>query len=423
MAVEVHHARQLTPQEVAPPPLVDKLRRRWFGVAGIGLIFSLGLLLLKFRTDNGIQEFMRAYLVGFIFCFGLMLGSTALMMLYHVVGGKWGLVILRMLEAGSRTWFLVVLMFVPIALNLHHLYPWAGAADLDVHGKHALNLRADYLNVKAFLARAAFYFLAWGAFIYFFNKWTRRLDEPPASPEAYDRQRLRFMRLGGGGVLFYAISLTLAAVDWVMSLDPIWFSTIWGMLYMGGQALSAMAFMLVVLAYLVRVEPMHSVLRKSELFDNGKLLLAFVMLYTYLSFSQFIIIWSGNLPEEIRWYLARTQNGWKPVMITLVLIHFVVPFLLLLNRDLKKLPTRLAGVAMLILVARVGESYWQIIPNFADASGLTGHFSPNLFDLIVPIALAAIWVATFFYQLGKRPLLPIYHHLMPEVLEKQHGAH
>lgn len=423
MAVETHHARQLTPQEVAPPPLVDSLRRRWFGVAGIGILLSLGFLLLNFRSEDGIQHFMRAYLVGFMFCFNLMLGCTALMMLYHVVGGKWGLVILRMLEAGSRTWFIVVLMFVPIALSLHHLYPWAGAMPLDLKGEEALRLRHAYLNVQAFLGRAAFYFLSWGVFIYFMNKWSHRLDEPPASLDAYNKQRLRFMRLGGGGVLFYAITLTLASVDWVMSLDPVWFSTIWGMLYMGGQALSAMAFVLIVLAQMVKVEPMHSVLRKSELHDNGKLLLAFVMLYTYLSFSQFIIIWSGNLPEEIRWYLARTQHGWKPVMIILVLIHFVIPFLLLLNRDLKKLPNRLAAVATLLIFARFGESYWQIIPNYPDVNGLTGHFHPNGFDILLPVTLAGIWIAGFFYQLGKRPLLPVHHHLMPEVLEKTHGAH
>ena len=422
MAIETH-ARQLTPEQVAPPASVDKMRRLWFGVAGIGIIVSMGLFLLNFRAEDGMQHFMRAYLVGYMFCFNLMLGSMALLMLYHVVGGKWGVVILRMLEAGTRTWFVIVLMFVPIALSLHHLYPWSNPDALDVHGQHAEQLRSAYLNVPAFLGRAAFYFISWGVFIFFFNRWSHFLDRPAPSPEAYNYQRLRFMRLGGGGLVFYAITVTLSSVDWVMSLDPIWFSTIWGMLYMAGQALTALAFVLVVLAQLVKVEPMHSILRKSELHDNGKLLLAFVMLYTYLSFSQFIIIWSGNLPEEIRWYLARTEHGWKPVMIFLVLIHFVVPFLLLLNRDLKKKPSQLAAVATLLLFARVGESYWQVVPNFADASGLTGHFSPNLFDLVLPIAMAGIWIAVFFYQLGKRPLLPVYHHLMPEILEKSHGAH
>jgi hypothetical protein len=184
-----------------------------------------------------------------------------------------------------------------------------------------------------------------------------------------------------------------------------------------------MAFMLVVLALLAKYEPMKSLLRKTELHDNGKLLLAFVMLFAYLSFSQFIIIWSGNLPEEIVWYLARTQNGWKPVMITLVFLHFVIPFLLLLNRDLKKQPIRLRAVATLILVARVGELYWHVNPNFKDTNGITGHFHPNWMDLVLPIALASIWIAAFFYQLKKRPLIPAYHHLVPEILEPEHGAH
>jgi hypothetical protein len=195
------------------------------------------------------------------------------------------------------------------------------------------------------------------------------------------------------------------------------------MLYMAGQALSTMAFMLIVLALLAKYEPMKTLLRKTELHDNGKLLLAFVMLYAYLSFSQFIITWSGNLPEEIVWYLARTQHGWKPVMITLVVLHFVIPFLLLLNRDLKKQPVRLRAVATLIVVARIGELYWQINPNFKDTSGITGHFNPNWMDLVLPIALASIWITAFFYQLKKRPLIPAYHHLVPEILEPAHGAH
>ena len=333
------------------------------------------------------------------------------------------MVLRRMLEAATRTWFVTVLMFVPIAFGLGTLYPWMNGDSLDIHGKHVLALRHAYLNPQAFLARAAFYFLAWGVFIYFFNKWSLYQDSPPASPEAYNRLRLRFMRLGGGGLVFYALSITLAAVDWVMSLDPIWFSTIWGMLYMVAQILTAMAFVLVVLAQLVKYDPMRSLLRKTELHDNGNLLLAFVMLYTYLSFSQFIIIWSGNLPEEIRWYLARTQHGWKPIMIFLVVVHFVAPFLLLLNRGLKKKSSSLGAIALLILCARVGEIYWQVLPNFADASGITGHFHVTLPDIIVPVALIAIWVTMFFYQLGKRPLIPVYHHLLPQILEKSHGTH
>jgi len=269
VTVDTHHVRQLTPEQVAPPASIDVMRRRWIGVGFIFALIALGLLVFMRNDGNVAQEFMRAYLVGYMFCFNLLLGCLALTLLYHVVGGKWGVVMLRLFEAGTRTWFVVALMFIPIALNLHNLYPWASGV-LDIHGQEAAKLRHGYLNVVAFDGRAAFYFIAWGIFIYFLNKWSRLLDEPPASDEAYNRQRLRFMRLGGGGLVFWAITLTLASVDWVMSLDPIWFSTIWGMIYMGGTALSAMSFCLIVMAVLVKSEPMHSVLRKSELHDNGK---------------------------------------------------------------------------------------------------------------------------------------------------------
>jgi hypothetical protein len=425
MAVHDTHAahRTITPEELAPPWIVDHARKRWFGIAGIFSIGAFALFLFNFRTFDGRQQFFRAYLVGYLFCFGLMLGSTALLMLQHVTGGKWGLVIRRMLEAGSRTLPIVALMFIPLIFGVNYLYPWAGMIPVNVHGQHALHVRAPYLNYTAWVGRAVFYFLSWGVFIYLLNKWSLKQDVPPESAEAANELRLRFMRLGGGGLVFYAITLTLAAVDWVMALDPVWYSTIWGMLYMGAQALSTMAFMIVVLALLAKYEPMKSLLRKTELHDNGKLLLAFVMLYTYLSFSQFIIIWSGNLPEEITWYLARVQNGWKPVMLLLVIFHFVVPFLILLNRNIKKQPDRLRAVAILILIARVGEIYWQVNPNFKDTSGMTGHFSPNLMDAVLPIALASIWITAFFYQLKKRPLIPAYHHLVPEILEPSHGAH
>ena len=422
---------QVTPEYVAAPWWADHMRKRWTLIAGIATAAALVGAFMAFQGDaTARNHFLRAYLVGFMFCLGLTTGSMALLMLQHVTGGKWGLVIRRQLEAGTRNLPYLALMFIPIALGLGYLYPWAGdTSALGFHGQHAYHVRHEYLNPTMFIARAAFYFLGWGTFIYFFLKWSPLQDKPQASPEEANRLRLRFMRLGGGGLLFYAITISLAAIDWVMSLDPIWYSTIWGMLYMAGQALHAMAFMIVVLVGLARFEPMKSLLRKTELHDNGKLLLAFVMLYMYLSFSQFIIIWSGNLTEEFRWYLARIRGGWRPIMVGLFLFHFVVPFLLLLNRNLKKHGPRLAAVAGLIIFVRYVDLYWHIVPNFEDARGwapkgeVAGGFSPNPWDLIVPLAMASIWVALFFHHLRKKPLIPVYHPLVPEILEPSHGAH
>jgi hypothetical protein len=368
-------------------------------------------------------RFMRAYLLGFMYCAGFTLGGLALLMLQHVTGGKWGLVMRRIFEASSRNLPLLAVMFVPIAFGLKYLYPWATGVGLTAHGEHALHVRQAYLNPKMFLLRAVFYFIGWGIFTYILNKWSLRQDRPFASVDEANDLRLRFMRVGAGGTLFYAITISLAAVDWVMSLDAVWYSTIWGMLYMVGQALLALAFAIAVLVTLAKYEPMKSLLRRTELHDNGKLLLAFVMLFTYLSFSQFIIIWSGNLTEEIPWYLARVRNGWLPVIVVLALFHFAFPFLLLLNRNLKKHGPRLFAVAVLMVVMRLLDLYWHIMPNFGDLSWPAGHLYVGIWDIVLPVAMAAVWISAFFWQLGRRPILPAYHPLMPEILEKEHGAH
>jgi hypothetical protein len=394
-------------------------------IGGIGVVIAIiGFVMSANSSDPlALTRFLRAYLVGFMFCCGLTLGSLALLMLQHVTGGKWGLVMRRIFEASSRNLLPLAIMFVPIALGLKYLYPWATGTGLTAHGEHALHVRHAYLNPSMFILRAVLYFIGWGVFAYLLNKWSLRQDRPFDSPSDANDLRLRFMRLGAGGVLFYAITISLAAVDWVMSLDAVWYSTIWGMLYMVGQALLAMSFSIIVLVIIARYEPMKSLLRRAELHDNGKLLLAFVMLYTYLSFSQFIIIWSGNLKEEIPWYLARVRNGWFPVIVTLFLFHFVVPFLLLLNRDLKKHGPRLMAVAILLVAMRLLDLYWHIMPMFSDLSWPTGHFHLSVWDIVLPVALAGIWIALFFWQLGRRPILPAYHPLLPEILEKPHGAH
>jgi hypothetical protein len=422
---EQHAVALPTPEELQAPWIVAQYRRNAGIVGGLAALAAvIGVVMSSNSNDPlAMTRFMRAYLVGFMFCCGLTLGSLALLMLQHVTGGKWGLVMRRIFEAGSRNLLPLALMFIPVLLGLKYLYPWATGEGLTAHGEHALHVRHAYLNPSMFTLRAVLYFAAWGVFVYLLNKWSLRQDRPFTSPDEANALRLRFMRLGAGGVLFYAISISLAAVDWVMSLDAVWYSTIWGMMYMAGQALLAMSFAICVLVTLARYEPMRSLLRKAELHDNGKLLLAFVMLYTYLSFSQFIIIWSGNLTEEIPWYLARVRNGWMPVIVSLFLFHFAVPFLLLLNRNLKKHGPQLMAVAMVLIVMRLLDLYWHIMPTFADLSWPTGHFNLSVWDIVLPIAMAGIWMALFFWQLGRRPILPAYHPLMPEILEKSHGAH
>jgi hypothetical protein len=439
MATVEHHAPTSVivrpaglPEDLSAPWNIGKLRRTWGIAAGVLTALSvIGFILALNAKDAHLEKtaFMRAYLVGFMWCLGGSLGCLALLMIQHVTGGKWGLVMRRLFEAGSRSIWFVAILFIPIAITcktLDGFYPWMWGGGT-FHGQHATHVREHYLNFPAWIARAIFFFLSWGAISVVLNRWSRLQDEKFESFDAYEKLRLRFMRVSGFGLVFYSATITLAAIDWVMSLDAVWYSTIFGMIYMVGQTLSAMAFCLIVLVALAKYEPFRSILRKTELHDNGKLLLAFVMLFTYLSFSQFIIIWSANLTEEIPWYLARVRNGWRPIIVTIFLIHFVVPFLLLLNRNLKKQGPQLAKVALLLLFARVLELYWEVVPNFADAAwpnpvGTLAH-AFRWTDIVVPLAMISAWTALFMWELAKRPILPAYHRLVPEILEKSHGAH
>jgi hypothetical protein len=270
-----------------------------------------------------------------------------------------------------------------------------------------LQHKSAYLNVPFFLVRAAIYFAIWMTLSYFLNKWS--LEQDRTGDQALN---LRLQLLSGPTLVLYAATVTLAAVDWVMSLDPHWFSTIFGMIFMGGQGISALCFAIAIALMLMREDrPLAGVIKPTYIHDLGKLLLAFVMLWAYFSFSQFLIIWAGNLPEEIPFYVRRLQGGWGAAGLALVVLHFALPFLLLLSRDLKRDARKLVNVAALLVVMRLVDLYWIIAP--------TVHhdyfFIPWMY-VLAPIGLGGIWFAAFIWQLKKRPLLPIGDAHIVEVL-------
>jgi hypothetical protein len=371
----------------AMPPALEHLQQRALvaGVAGL-LLSAVGLLVNP-------DQFFRSYLLGYVFWIGISLGGLAIVMLHHLTGGAWGFLIRRPLESASRVLPVMALLFVPLVFGLAHLYLWARpeavAADPVLQHKEA------YLNVPFFLGRAILYFAAWTLVAYFLNKWSLDQERPelPQDPR-------RFRLLAAPGLLVYGATATFASFDWLMSLDPHWFSAIFGVLIMGGQALSALAFAVAVLFLLSAYDPISRVIAPSHMHDLGKLMLAFVMLWAYFAFSQFLIIWSGNLPEEIPWYLERLQGGWQFVGLLLVVGHFALPFLLLLSRDLKRNASMLAKVAMAVLVMRLVEGFWLIAPTFHH--GVVVHW----LDLAAPAGIGGIWLWTFVWQLRARPLLP-----------------
>jgi hypothetical protein len=380
------------------------------GVRAGAVILAVSIV-LAILTGAGAEQFFRSYLVAFMFWLGVALGSLAILMLQHLTGGAWGLVIRRHLEAAARTIPMLTLAFVPILLGIRPLYIWARpnvvAAD------PTLQMKAPYLNVPFFIGRAIFYLLVWNLLSYLLNRWSREQDEGEPRPIGSER---KFRHLAAPGLVGYGLTITFASIDWVMSLDPHWYSTIFGVLFMGGQALSAMAFAIAVLAFTAQRRPLSEVVEPAHFHDLGKLLFAFVMLWAYFSFSQFLIIWSGNLPEEIPWYLERLRGGWGAVAMLVLFGHFMLPFLLLLSRDLKRNPRILGNIAAGLLVMRLVDLLWIVAPR----EGQHG-FPIHWLDVALPAGLGAIWMALFTRELTRRALLPVNDPYFAEAFA--HGRH
>jgi hypothetical protein len=395
-------------------PALARLEQRSLIVGAIGL----ALAVVGFFVNS--DQFFRSWLIGFLFVLGLTLGSLALLMLQHLSGGQWGLVARRIFEAASRTLPIVALAFIPILFGMRPLFLWARPEA--VQTDHILQQKAPYLNVPFFTIRAVVYFAVWMLCMYLLNKWSDAQHRGEAAVTAADT--VRFRTVSAPGLVFLVLTVTFASVDWIMSLDPHWYSTIFGLLTVVGHGLSALAFTIAVLALIAPSGALAGSLTARHFHDLGKLLLAFVMLWAYLSFSQFLIIWSGNLPEEIPWYIQRIRGGWGVVALLLVIGHFALPFALLLSRDLKRHSGLLARVAIFVIVMRLVDLIWLVAPTFSHASaepragfGLTLHWM----DVVIPIGLAGLWVFLFARQLRSRSLLPTNDPFFKEVFA--HESH
>lgn len=352
-------------------------------------LFVFGLLVDR-------AQFFHAYLVGFIFWIGITLGSMALLMLQHLTGGAWGVIIRRVLEAATRTLPLMLILFIPILLRLNQIYSWTNPAEMDQ--TPALREKAaHYLNPAFFTVRAALYFAIWSLMMLLLNMFSLEHDRT-----ADRRFAKRLQMISGPGLGLLIITITFASIDWVMSLDPAWSSTIYGLIFVASWSLSALAFAILVMSWLSKREPMNAVVRTSHFHDWGNLMMALVMLWMYFAFSQYLIIWSANLPEETTWYVARKHGGWGVIALGIVILQFAFPFMTLLSRAAKKSPQKLGMLALLILITRVVDVIWLIEPTFNRE-----RFHMSWMDMVAPIAMGGFWIATFAWQLQKRALVPI----------------
>jgi hypothetical protein len=372
----------------APPAAdLDRLGRTALAVGGAGALATAGFAL----ANPG--RFFQAYLVGYVWVLGLALGSFGLMTIHHLSRGGWGLMIRRILEAATRTLPMLALAFAPIPLGMKVLYPWASSHG---HGHgHASAFRDAYLTPTGFIARAAVCFIIWSAFSLMLSRMSLKQDRTGEL-----RLGKRMQSVAAAAVVAHVIAMTACAVDWLMSLTPHWASTIYGFYVLVGQIVAALAFVIVMSVFLAGRAPLAGRFRTEHFHDYGKLLLAFVMIWAYFSVSQFLIIWSGNLPEETSWYMSRMHGGWKWFSLALVILHFVLPFVLLLSRNLKRDGARLAQVAGMMLIVRWLDLYWLVAPAFSERANV------HPLDVTAALALGGLWLFLFTRELKTRSLLP-----------------
>lgn len=395
--------------DLTTPPVIKTIGQRSLI---IGVIATVLALLLAFRNPT---EFFRGYLVSYMAWLGIALGSMAILMVRHMTGGGWGSIIRRVLGAAMRTLPLLFFLFIPYAIfAVKRIYPWAIPVDsvsnplirehLEKHG-----FIQGYLNYRGFVIRAVIYFAIWFVLQYMLTKLSFEHNRPPMSNNSALAKKI-----SAPGIILYAFTISFAVIDWVMSLDPSWISTIYGLIFLAGELISALAFAIVIERILFKYEPMKTLLKRNYVHDHGNFMLAFIMVWAYFSFSQWLIMWSGNLPDEITWYFRRLHGGWQYVGLFLALFHFFVPFFILLFRPIKRDVTKLVWIGAWMLIVRYIDLFWHIEPSFGQ------NFTVTLSDLVIPFAMGGIWIWYYCRNLSSVPLLPVYDATAQDVLEPAH---
>ena len=425
-----HHSHAKTlPADLSAPLFVSGWQKRALTVGVIFTVIGLVLAALAATANHdGINHLLRSYLMGFMICLGLCIGGMALLMVQYLSGGKWGLLLRRPLEAMSRTMPLVFLMFLPIGFFFKKLYLWAAITDvpkalaqgiINREQAHAILWKRPMLSTLHVWIQVLVCFAIWFGFMRVLNKWSLLRDADRENN--YSFWQRRFENVSGVGVVIYALTLTVVAIDLVMTLDITWFSTMYGLLFLVGQGYSVLALAVITVVRLSPAEPYKTILRKTEQHDLGKLCFAFVMLNIYLAFAQFLIIWSGNQPEEIPWYLNRIRGGWGEIATLDFIFHWVIPFSLLLSRDLKRDKDRIVMVCKWMLFARCWDMWWLIEPNFPDAARHLHWSFGQLEYFSIPVAMISFWLAFYFTELKKRALVPVNDPHLAEILEPEHA--
>ena len=400
------HTVDLETLDYAPPKDgLQSIYRRSVAVAGFFGIVSVVAFLLDSRAA------MQAYLVGFLFFVGLTLGTLAWLLIWFMPGGRWGLSMRRIFEAGARNIPYAALAFVPILIGYKSIYPWAHPEAMQ-GSEHLKILSKGFLNFPGFLVRGLLYFAVFGLIVLLVNKYSKIQDKPYSGWLG-----TKLTALGAVGVLAYIWAMSFASIDWIMSLLPGWPSTMFPLIIVAGQGIAGMSVALIAASILVKYEPMNILMDDVVFHDNGKLLFANIMLWAYFSYSQWLIIWAGNLPEEIRFFLDRVKGAWGGVALFVALFHFAVPFAILLSQSLKKKPAKLALVAGWMIFMRFVDLFWIVAPTF----------NPDHINLgkvwmypVIALAMGGIWAALFVRNLMSRPVIALYDPRLVEIYGEAH---
>jgi hypothetical protein len=393
----------MTAQDTARP-IIERVQGRAFIVGAIGILATVAL---GFRDWT---QFFHSYLFAYVYWMTFAMGSLAFLQLHHMTGGKWGLPIRRILEAGTRTIPLMTVLSIPIFLGIKKLYPWAINPDIlgDEAGGH---FRRVWLQPGFFIVRAVVYFAIFNLLAFLLNKWSAEQDRT-----ADVRLKEKMTSLAAPGVILWSLAWSWAMLDWVMSLEPKWYSSIYGMVFMVISLLSAISFSVLMLRLLDSYQPLHDSYDPPRLNDIGNFMLVFTLLWTYMSFAQFLIIWSGNLKQEIPWYKVRAFTSWGYIGAALLIFHFFVPFFILLQRRVKRKIERLSVIAFWMLGISLIDVFWLVVPSFRP-----GGISVSPVDICAVVGIGGVWVGAYMAQLKKMPLLPLHDPRFEGILEHSHG--
>ena len=430
-----HHGPRTLPAVLTAPDAVAVWRTRSLIVA---VVFGLVSLVFLFIPEPyAKQHLLRAYLMGTMTCFNFCGGALAFLMVQYVSGGKWGLILRRPLEAMTRTIWFVALLMLPILFLMKHLYQWAAfPTALDkLNAYHAglmtqeqqltAQSKVTMLNPTSAWVQYILVIGFMGVIIFLLNRWSLQRDADPArgTVGSFDKWRIRLENLSGISLLLYVIAMTDFVIVFIKSLDVTWYSSVYGLQLLVAQGYAVLALGVLTLILLSRYEPIKTLFRMVEQHDLGKLMFAFVMLNIYLTFAEFLIIWSGNVPDEIPWYLHRIHGGWWTICTADVICHWVIPFCILLSRDIKRSKHKMIWLCVFMIFARFIDMFWLIEPNFKDAASNL-HITSNLGILAyitVPVAVVALWMVFYLTELMRRPLLNVNDPHTEELLEPEHA--